>query len=82
MKIFSEHEKLKNLGGANQIVGNFIEWLNEKGWQICGEDTTERGYFPIYKSTNELISEHFEIDSLKLDQEKQIMLDDLRSQQP
>ena len=34
MADYPEHEKLKALGGGNQTIGDFIEWLGENGLMI------------------------------------------------
>lgn len=34
-EVYPEHAKLRALGGKNEIVGNFIEWLRREGYTIC-----------------------------------------------
>jgi hypothetical protein len=76
---YPEHEKLKALGGANQTVGDFIEWLGQKGWEIARMNEHDE-LVPIFKRRDTLIAEFFEIDPNKLKAEKRAMLDSIRSQ--
>ena len=77
---YPEHEKLKALNGDNQVVGSFLDWLADEGlviaeWSDVGDDDC------LYRSlrTNEsLLAGFFDIDPVKLEQEKQHMLDSLR----
>lgn len=71
---YPEHEKLSALGGANQIVGDFIEWLFEQGWEIAEWNSSGHRLSPIRKSRDTLIAEHFEINRDTLEDEKRAML--------
>ena len=79
--MYPEHEKLKALGGKNQVVGDFVEWLGEKGFTICesGCGPGSEIYEPAFKRTEEWIAEFFEIDAEKLENEKRQMLDKIRA---
>lgn len=77
MSDYPEHAKLKALEGANQIVGNFIEWLGEAGYVISKEDRYG-DLQPAYRRIDQLIAEHFEIDLDKLEEEKVAMLEEIR----
>ncbi len=35
MTDYPQHDKLTALAGANQVVGDFIEWLGQNGMAIC-----------------------------------------------
>ena len=70
---YPEHEKLKALGGANQIVGDFIEWLGEQGYVIARYNQHDR-LCPAYESRDKLLADHFEIDQNKLEEQKRSML--------
>jgi hypothetical protein len=78
MAEYPEHEKLQALNGANQTVGDFLEWLGEHAL-IIAEYGNGSQLFPCAKGRNQLIAEHFEIDQRRLDQEKKQMLDQLRA---
>lgn len=82
MKTYPEHEKLKALGGANQIVGNFLESLSELGLELCewvpNSSINGGEYFATTKSRDQILAEHFGIDREKLEAEKEEMLEDHR----
>src|SRR5262249_27932247 len=83
MTSYPEHDKLKALGGINQTVGDFIEWLGENGMTICefvGDREFGRGggYVPTHNSRDRLLAAFFEIDADELSQEKDRMLEDFR----
>lgn len=77
MSNYPEHEKLKALQGANQIVGNFIEWLGEAGYVIAKYDDIG-DLWSANRSIDRLLAEHFEIDLDKLEEEKVAMLEEIR----
>lgn len=78
MSDYPEHDKLRDLGGANQIVGDFIEWLGDNGmWIAEYYNETELG--PTRLSRDDMLAEHFGIDRKKLEAEKQAMLAKLRA---
>ena len=78
---YPEHEKLKALGGANQIVGDFIGWLSEQGIELCERTRRRDELVPCGKSRDDLLAEFFDIDTEKLEDEKRQMLDELRAMQ-
>lgn len=75
---YPEHEKLKALGGKNDVVGRFIEWLRESGYEICALSKDGRDFEPLHRSTEQLLADHFDIDVKKLNAEKDAMLASLR----
>jgi hypothetical protein len=74
---YPEHEKLKALGGANQTVGDFIEWLGENRIELAQWNDAGTYCLPIHKSRDDLLAEFFEIDRNKLEAEKRAMLEKL-----
>lgn len=79
MTDYPEHEKLKALGGDNQTVGNFIEWLSEQGYEICRWNVAGTFCIPANISRDDLRAAHFEIDRNRLEDEKRQMLDAMRA---
>lgn len=86
-----EHEKLKALDGKNETIGEFIEWLQGSGFQICHippepEDGWEEDVPASYKENYQpsrfpvsaWIAKFFDIDPEKLESEKRAILDTLR----
>jgi len=78
MSEYPEHEKLKSLGGANQIVGDFIGRLGEQDLVIA-EWANGSELMPIRRSLNDLLADHFKIDQNKLEAEKRAMIEKLRA---
>lgn len=80
--VYPEHGKLKALDGKNRTIGQFIEWLGEKGMVICREtyNADNEDLVPINMSIQQLLAKYFDIDVHKLDDEKQAMLDLIREQ--
>ena len=86
---YPEHEKLKALDNANQIVGDFLSWLGENGYEVAarhkhsdgcwGEKFRECGYrdgelAPVHRTVSQWLAAYFEIDENHLEQEKREML--------
>lgn len=76
---YPEHEKLEGLDGSNQIVGDFIGWLGEQGYEICRWNEGRTYCLPANVGRDQLIADHFEIDRDKLEQEKRQMLAALKA---
>lgn len=75
---YPEHEKIKALAGANQTVGDFIEWCSRMGMDLCRFNPATDEYHPEYMSRDQLIAAFFGIDSTALEAEKRAMLETLR----
>ncbi len=86
MTDYPQHDKLKALGGANQTVGDFVEWLGENGYAICKRhkptlDNEWQEYWPTFTTRDALIAQFFDIDERELSHEKDRMLDEFRRRQ-
>lgn len=65
---YPEHDKLRKISDRSQACGEFLDWLEEeKGWELPSH------------SKPALLAEFFEIDQERLEDEKQAMLNELRS---
>lgn len=66
----------------SQTIGEFIEWLNENGMQVCRlegyEDSFRDEYTPIRESTEQLLANHFGIDLNEAENERRALLDYIR----
>ena len=72
---YPEHAKLKTISKESQTCGEFIDWLQERGYNIT---TRKRGeVFNLRRA----LAEFFEIDEKKLEDEKRAMLDSLARNQ-
>lgn len=70
---FPEHAKLADVKPLSQACGAFLAWLEEQGYSICEMDAFDRRW-PVQKSKERLLAEHFEIDMNKIEAEKRAML--------
>jgi len=85
---FPEHEKLQKISHLSQTVGEFIDWLSQRGYSICKRMTCGAGFdiygdeikkwFPVCRSINVWLEEYFEIDGVVLEQEKRQILAQIR----
>lgn len=73
------HEKLRRNEGQAITIGSFIDFIGEQGWELCEYDDHVRRYSPVRKRPEEIIGAFLEIDPKKLEQEKQAMLEEIRS---
>jgi len=73
--MYPEHEKLKAASNQSNSVGAFLDWLqNDKEYQLC--ELVHDNYEPVYRNINNLLAEYFEIDEIKLEKEKQQMIEE------
>lgn len=79
MTIYPEHEKLKALDGANQTVGDFLEWLDDHGYEIGQRDDKENYLQWTGKYRDDWLAHFFDIDRKKLSAEKDAMLEEIRA---
>lgn len=80
---YPELTKLRAVKDESQKLGEFLEWLKEHGFTICetynNSDSLRDGeYFPMRKSTTDLLALYFEIDMEKVETEKRSMIDEHR----
>ncbi len=83
MTDYPEHDKLTALNGANQTVGDFIEWIGQNGMAICARhkpssDNEWQEYWPTFTTRDALIAKFFEINEKELSLEKDRMLDEFQ----
>lgn len=75
---YPQHEKLKLIGDKSQAIGEFLEWVNSRGYTLGKYD--QKDYLmPVRESIPALLADYFEIDSVKLEEEKCDMLESLRN---
>ena len=75
----SECEKLSATTSQSEPIGEFLEWLDwERGLTIC--ELGDEGYVPSHISINDLLAEYFKIDLNKVEQERQALLEWIRTQ--
>lgn len=75
---YPEHEKLAALNGANNTIGQFLDWLDQEDIILCKWD--DERLVPCRENKATTIGRHFLIDEDKLEAEKQSMLASLRGE--
>ena len=81
----SELKKLIAVKGNSQTIGEFLEWLQGKGyvlsfWQDYGEEPHSWSELtPLRKSSEQLLAEYFDVNLDKVEQERKALLEKLRS---
>lgn len=82
MSEYPEHEKLQAVANESQAIGDFVEWLGQRGIHL-GEylegKWIEARLVPTHRSTVDLLADFFYIDQRKLEAEKRAMLAALRA---
>lgn len=79
---YPEHEKLNNIKEMSQQLGSFIDWAQNSGYSLHeyrGDDEDHGYWAPTRKDVNQLLSEYYKINLIKLEEEKCQMLDELRN---
>lgn len=56
-----------------------LDYLDERGFQICKFDSDREEYFPIYKSYSSIIADALKLDENKMEDEKRSILENLRN---
>ena len=80
MSQYPEHDKLAKISSKSQIVGEFMEWVQDRHCASLHHYVMDHN-FPVSLniSIRDLLAEFFEIDQKVIDQEKQNMLDKVRA---
>lgn len=73
------HAKLNALAGTNEVVGDFLTWLNQEGYRICTWVERHERFSPFHRGVEGWIAAYFGIDAAELDREKRAMLDVVRA---
>lgn len=77
---YPEHNKMRAAKVNSQAIGEFIEWAQESGMTICEfQDNLRGGYYhPTPKSIEQLLADFFGINLMKVGEEKDAMVVELR----
>jgi hypothetical protein len=78
-KIYPEHRKLKAVVDRSQTIGEFLDWLEEKGLWLANMDVEGPRMSPYYYKKENILAEFFGIDLKKIEKEKLAMLEELRA---
>lgn len=77
-KRYPEHEKLDKVREKSQSIGEFLEWLDQRG--IVSAKWSDGGVtlIPQYNSIERMLAEYFGIDLKEIENEKRQILEDIR----
>lgn len=76
---YPEHDKLQKVQVESQAIGEFHDWMNEQGYNICELEGEHDRFIPIHRRIDDLMAEFFGIDRDKVEEEKRQMLDEMRN---
>jgi hypothetical protein len=68
-----ELEKMKAVQSESQAIGTFIDALSQRGILLASYDDKDR-LWPISKSIEQILADHFKIDLAKVEKERQAIL--------
>ena len=75
---YPELERLTELGksGRTMVIQDFLDWITGKGWEIAEYDSDEYSEHlnPIMRSHEAIMYEFFDIDPVKIDQERRVLI--------
>lgn len=75
-----ELDKMRIVKGKSQAIGEFLEWLErEKQIELCERDKSDEELYPCAIPIERLIAAHFGIDLMRVEEEKQALLEELRA---
>lgn len=78
---YPEHEKLKANEDKAMLIGSFIDFLREQGWELAEWYDKREELVSVRKRPDEIIGLFLGIDPKTLEKEKQAMLDEIRGSQ-
>ena len=83
MSTYPEHDKLKQVMGCSQELGEFLEWLQENGYVLARwrqrHIRMEHELVPCGESIEKILAKRFNIDLKVLEDEKRQIIEELKS---
>lgn len=70
---------MESVQASSQIVGEFLDWLQEEGLAICKPEGSGR-YFPVMETTEQLLARHFGVDLMGVERERRLLLAEVQGQ--
>lgn len=86
---YPECDKLRKVKDKSQVIGEFLEWLTDRGIVLaklhehtdgCIENgirecgCSEEDFYPLHRPTDQILAEYYDIDLNKVEIEKREML--------
>ena len=79
METYPECEKLKAVAPTSQTIGEFIDWLAEThGIYLADYQMNTNQLYATRKFTTHLLAEFFEIDMVKVEEERRQILKNIK----
>jgi len=76
---YPEHEKLQAISDQSQAIGEFLEAGGGNGYRLCEWNEELDEFFPVTRTTQQVLAHYFGIDLDRLEAEKRAMLDEMRA---
>lgn len=82
-----ELDKMRDVKEKSQAIGEFLDiFCRERGYVLCkfkeyGKGSSDGEYLPVIASIEEILAEHFGINLIKVEKERQSLLERLRKNQ-
>lgn len=79
--LYPELEKVKVTHQDSQKITEFIEWLNGQNIELCSFNESGRKeiYWPVQIDMEKLLADYFEIDLVKVENERRALLESIQS---
>lgn len=74
---YPEHAKARAVKRDSQVIGEFLEEMGTRGYELCTYDRHHAEYEP-QQNIEKVLAEYFGIDQAKLEQERLAMLAEVR----
>jgi hypothetical protein len=67
--------KMARVRHQSQVVGEFMEWLQQQGYVVCRKYLGENRFLPIFESIEELLARFFDVDLEAAERERRLLLE-------
>ena len=74
MSDYPEHERMRTVEPGAQVIGEFIEWLNDQHMVICWATGADSG-----ETIDQLLARYYQINLDVIEQEKRTMIKELQA---
>lgn len=74
-------DRMAAVRDQSQAIGEFLEWLQGRGYVICEKTSDLYPFFPTLKSIEELLADYFEVDLREAEREREALLRYILSQE-
>lgn len=80
MSEYPEHDKLTKVKDQSQLIGEFLDWLGTQGIHLASYPYDDSEHlWELFQTREELLAQRFDINLVKLENEKRQMLEEIRA---